>query len=323
MFKKLTFLAVFLLLSGFLFIAKPVQVTAADGAPQCSDGIDNDGDGLIDYNDPECHNGGVVTPDTYLPSNETENAFGGVCATCGSTPVPPTPPSTSGGGGHQAICEDGLDNDGDVVFDATDPGCHTDGDATNASSYNPKDESEVNTLVPQVLGASQVACGAATGRPCMLQRTGGVKLTRNELNRNANAVAVKEQNSLSISKLGVNKPVLQLPSIDSLFREAMILPWTSTPDKGGNTVLVGHAYYLRNGVYSKSTFYELDTLASGDEIEMTWKGVKYTYVVKEVKKVKPNQIEIEDQTTTPTLTIYSCGRFTNAFRTVVVATLKV
>jgi LPXTG-site transpeptidase (sortase) family protein len=177
--------------------------------------------------------------------------------------------------------------------------------------------------VGQVLGATATACGVETGRPCVLQKTGGKKISeRTRINRNATALAVKEQNKLVISKLGIDKPILSLPSIASLFKEAMILPWTSTPDKGGNTVLVGHAYYLRNGLYSKSTFYELDTMKAGDEIEMYWKGVKYTYVVSEMKKVKSSYIEIEDQTTVPTLTIYSCGRFTNLMRTVVIATLK-
>ena len=115
--------------------------------------------------------------------------------------------------------------------------------------------------IPQVLGASTTACGDATSRPCLLQKTGGTTLESRTLsNRNANSIAGKEGNSLVISKLGINKHILQLPTIDSLFREAMILPWTSTPDKGGNTVLVGHAYYLRNGKYSKSTFYDLDTM---------------------------------------------------------------
>jgi hypothetical protein len=56
--------------------------------PQCSDGIDNDGDGYTDYpNDPGC---------TDL-DDPTEN---------------PNPP-----------CSDGIDNDGDGLVDCADPGC--------------------------------------------------------------------------------------------------------------------------------------------------------------------------------------------------------
>jgi hypothetical protein len=44
-------------------------------------------------------------------------------------------------------CNDGVDNNDpeDTLADAADPGCHTDGDATNPASYNPNDTSERNT----------------------------------------------------------------------------------------------------------------------------------------------------------------------------------
>jgi len=66
----------------------------------CSDGIDNDGDGLIDAQDPEC-----FEPD------DAESPDGV-------------------GRGHTGPCTDGLDNDGDGLIDAQDPGCL---DASDAS----------------------------------------------------------------------------------------------------------------------------------------------------------------------------------------------
>jgi hypothetical protein len=62
---------------------------------QCSDGRDNNGDGLIDRADPGCATG-----------------------------------NTEGGGGAQAVsqCRDGRDNDGDGLIDRpADPGCDADG----------------------------------------------------------------------------------------------------------------------------------------------------------------------------------------------------
>lgn len=41
--------------------------------------------------------------------------------------------------GDPAECRDGIDNDGDMLVDADDPGCHTDGDAGNPDSYDPDD----------------------------------------------------------------------------------------------------------------------------------------------------------------------------------------
>jgi cytochrome c553 len=70
---------------------------------QCADGIDNDGDGLIDFPaDPGC---------TDANDNDEFNA-----------PPPPV-----------AQCADGIDNDGDGLVDMADPGCSSpaDNDETN------------------------------------------------------------------------------------------------------------------------------------------------------------------------------------------------
>jgi peptidoglycan hydrolase-like protein with peptidoglycan-binding domain len=50
------------------------------GTTQCSDKIDNDGDGLIDTLDPGCHSdGNAANPDSYVPSDDSEaNGGGGV-----------------------------------------------------------------------------------------------------------------------------------------------------------------------------------------------------------------------------------------------------
>jgi hypothetical protein len=44
-------------------------------------------------------------------------------------------------------CSDAADNDGDAAIDAADPGCHTDGNAGNAGSYDPNDDDEANAAV--------------------------------------------------------------------------------------------------------------------------------------------------------------------------------
>lgn len=55
-------------------------------------------------------------------------------------------------------CSDGTDNDGDGLVDADDPGCHTDGDATNPASYDPLDDDETDAALP---GAPAPAPAAA------------------------------------------------------------------------------------------------------------------------------------------------------------------
>ena len=49
--------------------------------PQCSDGLDNDNDGKIDADDPDCHEGGVLSG-TYIATQDSES-------------TPPAPPDTT------------------------------------------------------------------------------------------------------------------------------------------------------------------------------------------------------------------------------------
>lgn len=88
-------------------VSDSVTVTVGDGEvpppgggdPQCSDGIDNDGDGLIDYPaDPGC--------DDPLDNSEAD-----------------TPPGGPGDDDPITECNDGFDNDGDGLIDDEDPGC--------------------------------------------------------------------------------------------------------------------------------------------------------------------------------------------------------
>jgi LPXTG-motif cell wall-anchored protein len=97
--------------------------------PECSDTADNDGDGVIDAQDPGCHtDGDANNPGSYDPNDDSEAS---------------------------TQCSDTADNDGDGVIDAKDPGCHTDGDATNAASYDATDNDETNGggPLPKVAGS--------------------------------------------------------------------------------------------------------------------------------------------------------------------------
>ena len=87
-------------------------------APECSDGIDNDHNGLTDYpEDPGC-----------TSSTDDDES--------GSTPLPPSAPA----------CSDGVDNDNDGFADQNDPNCHIDGNPLNADSYDPSKDDESGTL---------------------------------------------------------------------------------------------------------------------------------------------------------------------------------
>lgn len=77
--------------------------TGATGDPACGDGVDNDGDGLVDMSDPGCTSAGDT--DEY------------------NAPPPP------------AACGDGVDNDGDGKIDGADPGCE--GGTADTSETDP------------------------------------------------------------------------------------------------------------------------------------------------------------------------------------------
>jgi len=74
--------------------------------------------------------------------------------------------------GAAAQCADGVDNADpeDEVADEADPGCHTDGDATNPDSYDPTDDDETDAALPGLPGPQTVDDSAVPGR---LPATGG------------------------------------------------------------------------------------------------------------------------------------------------------
>ncbi len=85
--------------------------------PECSDTVDNDGDGTADIDDPACHtDGDADNPDSFDPLDDSETKE----------------------------CSDTVDNDGDAVADSADPGCHSDNDATNDASFEPFDNDETD-----------------------------------------------------------------------------------------------------------------------------------------------------------------------------------
>jgi hypothetical protein len=77
-------------------------------------------------------------------------------------------------------CSDGVDNGDpeDTLVDATDPGCHSDGDPENPDTYDPTDDDETDLspgLAPSTVPPTTGATRPATGAP--LPRTGAPEAT--------------------------------------------------------------------------------------------------------------------------------------------------
>jgi sortase A len=80
-------------------------------------------------------------------------------------------------------------------------------------------------------------------------------------------------------------------------------PHGSTPDKGGNTVLIGHRFTYTN---PRGIFYFLNKIKPGDEIGVWWHNNRYVYRVSETKVVHPTDTAIEANTSDARLTLFTC-----------------
>lgn len=125
-------------------------------------------------------------------------------------------------------------------------------------------------------------------------------------------------NKLVIPQIFADHEVLEGPDINTANKGLWHLPWTSTPDKGGNTVIVGHRFLY---VHKPDTFYNLDKMEVGDEFAMYWNNERYVYKVSEVKTVPPKEKYIEAPAGDNRVTLYTCTPlWTAKNRLVVVAT---
>ena len=107
------------------------------GAPQCSDNIDNDDDGLIDLDDPGCENALDNDERQRLCADGIDNDADGLTdfpadPGCGSAndndeTNAPQPPQ----------CSDGIDNDRNGLADEQDPGCSSAADPSEAWDGTP------------------------------------------------------------------------------------------------------------------------------------------------------------------------------------------
>lgn len=124
-------------------------------------------------------------------------------------------------------------------------------------------------------------------------------------------------NKIIVPQIFVDQPILEGPNIYTANKGIWHLPTSSTPDKGGNTVLIGHRFLYSS---NPAVFYNLDKVSPGDTIGVIWNKQKYQYKVSEVKVVTPQQTEIEEPTQDSRLTLYTCTPlWTSKNRLVVIA----
>lgn len=113
---------------------------------------------------------------------------------------------------------------------------------------------------------------------------------------------IPKENKLVIPQMGLDAVINEGRYASTLQKGLWHRPLTSTPDKGGNTVIVGHRFTYRG----PAIFYHLDKLKANDKFAVLWGGKRYDYKVREVKIVEPTAVQIENNTKDPILTLYTC-----------------
>lgn len=118
--------------------------------------------------------------------------------------------------------------------------------------------------------------------------------------------ASNQPNHIIIPSMLLNQPVLE----GTVAQQYRVLnqgiwrwPRGGAPDKGGNTVLIGHRFTYTN---PRGVFYFLNKVKRGDEIGVWWDNKEYRYKVSAIQQVPPNDTAIEDPTTEPRLTLFTC-----------------
>jgi LPXTG-site transpeptidase (sortase) family protein len=123
-------------------------------------------------------------------------------------------------------------------------------------------------------------------------------------------------NRLVIPKIGVNMRILEGKNESVLWRGAWHIPGTSTPDKGGNTVISGHRWQYRAG---SNTLYLADRVKKGDLMVVYWNGKARKYRVTETKLVNPDAGYIQAPSAKPRITVYTCAPlFSTKYRLVLI-----
>ncbi len=159
---------------------------ASNGQPQCSDGIDNDGDGLIDFpDDPGCTSPDDDSEDS-LPSPQCSD--GRDNDGDGKIDYPDDPgcfsPNTDSetddcpSGPNCPQCSNGIDDDGNGLIDyPADPGCSSAADSTEFSSNSdacgagmvikelPANGMDTDMLVTSSTSSITSPCGGGSGAP--------------------------------------------------------------------------------------------------------------------------------------------------------------
>jgi len=136
----------------------------------------------------------------------------------------------------------------------------------------------------------------------------------------AATVKPNQLNTIQVAAMKVDSQVWEGKGIGTLNKGLWRIPGSSTPDKGGNTVIAAHRWKWLPA--SKKSFYDIDKVKLGDVITMNWENKTYSYKVSKISTVTPDKVDILQNSDQPKLTLFSCAPlFSTKYRLVVEAEL--
>lgn len=122
----------------------------------------------------------------------------------------------------------------------------------------------------------------------------------------AGEATANQPNHVVIPSMLLNQAILDGPVSQTykiLDRGVWRWPRGSTPDKGSNTILIGHRFTYTN---PRGVFYYLNKVRMGDQIAVFWQHKEYVYRVTNIHEVLPNDTAIEAGSAQPELTLFTC-----------------
>lgn len=108
---------------------------------------------------------------------------------------------------------------------------------------------------------------------------------------------------LIIPAMLFNAPINEGSQNAALSKGLWHIPTSSTPNKGGNTVIIGHRFTYTN---PEGVFYDLNKVQIGDEIGIFWQGARYLYTVTKIEVVPPTDTAVQAPSSDAQVTLYTC-----------------
>ncbi len=129
-----------------------------------------------------------------------------------------------------------------------------------------------------------------------------------------NLKPIPEDNRVVIPSIHLDEAINEGTSPYTLNKGLWLRPNTSSPTEGGNTVIVGHRFTYQGA----AVLFNLDKINKGDKFSVYWQHKEYVYEVKDVTIVSPFDLSVEQNSTKPILTIYTCTPLWSSSRRLVV-----